>query len=150
MTMDLAAAKKYATLDKVNEEVYLLNIKQKVFSIPFSRALHFYLDELEKTDGPLCLVTTADHPKIFSAGFDFKVFVGHKQDVIGRLQEFARILARFLSLGFPTICAISGECYASGFMFALSHDFRFMRNDHGKICLSEINNGMPIPRAFNN
>lgn len=33
-------------------------------------------------------------------------------------------------------------------MWAMSHDFRIMRNDYGKCCVSEINLGAYIPRGM--
>lgn len=59
------------------------------------------------------------------------------------------IFARFLSLPIPTLCVISGHCYAGGLFLALCHDFRIMRSGSGRLCLSEINVGLPLPPSYN-
>ena len=49
---------------------------------------------------------------------------------------------------FPTIACMNGHAYAGGFMFAMAHDFRFMREEYGACCLSEINIGAVLPRGM--
>jgi len=147
--MDEETAKKIITLEKLDDGVYVATLQDKLFTMETSRAMHYWMDVLDKTEGPQCLITTAKHEKIFSAGFDFNTFEGHEQDVHNRLAECGRMLARFCAVGYPTICAISGHCYAAGFVFAMCHDFRMMRDDFGNMCLSEINIGMSVPRGFN-
>lgn len=127
-----------------------MTLLKKTFSIEMFRAINHHLDFLEfETDGPLCLITTSNHDKIFSAGLNFETFKGQVDDVHNRVMESCRTTARMLELPFPSIAAINGECYAAGYFFACAHDFRIMRNDHGKICLSEINLGMVIPPGMN-
>lgn len=46
----------------------------KTFDQNVMRAIHFRLDELERTEGPCCMITTSDHHRIFSGGMDFKYF----------------------------------------------------------------------------
>ena len=132
--MDLESAKKHGTLELIDEGVYLLTLTTKVYSTDSFRALNYYLDVLDKTEGPQCLISIGSDPKTFSAGFHFSTFDGHNEDITNRLQESGRFLARFLALGYPTICAISGNCYGAGYMFAMAHDFRYMRDDFGVIC----------------
>ncbi|KAF8045686.1 hypothetical protein N665_4546s0001 [Sinapis alba] len=48
----------------------------------------------------------------------------------------------------PTIAALNGHAAASGLMFALSHDYVFMRNDRGVLYMSEVDLGMPLPDYF--
>jgi enoyl-CoA hydratase/carnithine racemase len=148
--MNPAEANKYATLERLpDSDIYVLTLQSKIMDVPMTRAIHHHLDTLELTTGPCCMISTAVHPKIFSAGLNFDTFKGHPIDVHNRLREIARLFGRMLQLPFPTISAINGECYAGGYMFATTHDFRFMRDDYGKICLPEINLGIPLPRAFN-
>lgn len=58
-------------------------------------------------------------------------------------------MSRFLKLSIPTLCVIQGHAYAGGLIFALCHDFRVMKADSGKLCLSEINIGSVLPPAYN-
>ena len=49
----------------------------------------------------------------------------------------------------PSMCIVSGHCYAGGLIFALCHDFRIMTtNTKPKVCLSEINIGMALPPSY--
>lgn len=43
---------------------------------------------------------------------------------------------------------MNGHAYAGGFIFGLCHDFRIIQSN-GVLCLSEINNGLPLPPAYN-
>lgn len=126
--------------------IALLTLHQHTITIPLVRAIHQVLDQLEATSGPLCLITTCSHPRIFCAGLNFKVFDQAYDDVHNLIAELCRLFARFLELPFPTIAAMNGHTLAGGFMFALSHDLRIM-NDDGKykLGMTEIDLGMTIP-----
>ena len=56
------------------------------------------------------------------------------------------LMGRFITLPIPTVCAINGHSFGAGFMFALSHDVRIMREDRGFLCANEMQLGLPIPR----
>jgi enoyl-CoA hydratase/carnithine racemase len=69
---------------------------------------------------------------------------GGDREVFG--EEFMYLMGRFITLPIPTICAINGHTFGAGFMFALSHDVRIMREDRGFLCANEMQLGLPIPR----
>ena len=46
----------------------------------------------------------------------------------------------------PTVCAINGHAFGAGFMLALTHDVRIMREDRGFLCANEMQLGLSIPR----
>lgn len=77
----------------------------------------------------MCLVTTSNHHKIFSAGLNFKIFAQHYEDVHNNLAEIVRLLGRFLKLPFPSIAAINGHALAGGMMLIMSHDLRVCSNN---------------------
>jgi enoyl-CoA hydratase/carnithine racemase len=56
-------------------------------------------------------------------------------------------MARMITLPVPTIAAVNGHAFGAGFMFALCHDYRIMREDRGYLCANEIQLGMIIPAA---
>ena len=56
------------------------------------------------------------------------------------------LMGRIITLPIPTICAINGHAFGAGFMLALSHDVRIMREDRGFLCANEIQLGLKIPR----
>ena len=100
------------------------------------------LDEVDASTGPAALVTTSSG-KIYSNGFLPEKFFepGVEEYLLSAQQLFARILTSEL----PTIAAIPGHFFAGGAMFAMAHDFRFMREDRGFFCLPEIDLGVAIP-----
>ena len=59
--------------------------------------------------------------------------------------EFMQLMARTITFAMPTICAVNGHAFGAGFMFALCHDLRFMREDRGYMCANEMDLGMAIP-----
>ena len=125
--------------------IWLMTFKFKTWTLQNIEAINQALDFLEAQTGELGLITTSDNPKIYSAGVDFSMFAQGRTHSATFLLHFQRLLARFMKLGYPTVAAINGHCFAGGIMVAMAHDFRIQRDDHGEICLSEINLGMPIP-----
>ncbi|XP_068664728.1 enoyl-CoA delta isomerase 3-like [Aristolochia californica] len=98
------------------------------------------------------LVTTAEG-KFYSNGFDLKwaqeggaAFPDRLHHMVSSFER--EIMAEFLSLPMPTIAAVTGHAAAAGFMFALCHDYVFMRNDRGVLYMSELDIGLPYPDSF--
>ena len=60
--------------------------------------------------------------------------------------EFMYLMGRIITLPIPSICAINGHGFGAGFMMALCHDVRIMREDRGFLCANEMQLGMTIPR----
>ena len=54
-------------------------------------------------------------------------------------------MGRVITLPIPTICAVGGHAFGAGFMLALCHDVRLMREDRGFLCANEVAIGMVIP-----
>uniref|UniRef100_A0A0D6QZ69 Delta(3)-Delta(2)-enoyl-CoA isomerase n=1 Tax=Araucaria cunninghamii TaxID=56994 RepID=A0A0D6QZ69_ARACU len=59
--------------------------------------------------------------------------------------KFPELLAAVMNLKLPSIAAICGHACAAGFIFALAHDYRFMRKDRGFLYMSEVDVGIVIP-----
>ena len=55
------------------------------------------------------------------------------------------LFARMITFPIPTVCAINGHAFGAGFMIALCHDVRIMREDRGFLCANEIELGLTIP-----
>jgi len=108
------------------------------------------LDEVEASTGPAALVTRSSNEKFFSNGLDLDWVQdpaahpdGGDREVFGA--EFMALMGRIITLPVPTICAINGHAFGAGFMTALCHDIRIMREDRGFICANEMQLGMKIP-----
>jgi enoyl-CoA hydratase/carnithine racemase len=107
------------------------------------------LDEVEASEGPAALVTTSTSEKFFSNGLDLEWVQskgehrGGDRKVFGA--EFMTLMGRLITLPVPTVCAINGHAFGAGFMAALCHDVRIMREDRGFACANEMQLGMVIP-----
>jgi len=117
----------------------------------FVRAFDARLDEALASDGPAALVTASGDPKFFSNGLDLDWRRGEgdgdggDKSVFG--DEFFALMARLITFPMPTLCAVNGHGFGAGFMMALCHDVRIMREDRGYLCANEIQLGMAIPDA---
>ncbi|WP_422021839.1 enoyl-CoA hydratase/isomerase family protein [Pyruvatibacter mobilis] len=116
----------------------------------FVREFGKALDEVEASTGPAALVTRSTDAKFFSNGLDLDWVQdpdahpeGGDRDVFGG--EFMALMGRIITLPVPTICAINGHAFGAGFMSALCHDIRIMREDRGFICANEMQIGLKIP-----
>jgi enoyl-CoA hydratase/carnithine racemase len=134
-------------LEKKNK-IFILTLDdgENRWNTSFVRLISEAVDEVEASVGAAALVTTASSPKFFSNGLDleWRATAGDR-DRAAFLTEFMALMGRFITLPIPSVCAINGHAFGAGFMMALCHDVRFMRNDRGFICANEIEIGMVIP-----
>ncbi|KAL4203264.1 hypothetical protein AMTRI_Chr01g127030 [Amborella trichopoda] len=106
------------------------------------------LDFVHKAPGPKALVTT-NEGRYFSNGLDLKWIGQNMPSSLKTIQpKFEGLLCKMMKLGLPTIAAINGHAAAGGFMFALVHDYRFMKNDKSVLYMSELDHGMSLPRSL--
>ena len=135
------------------ESIYFLTMdaEENRWNTTFVREISEALDEIEKDDGPGALITSSTNPKFFSNGLDLDWMQapedhpeGGDREVFG--EEFMNLMGRVITLPIPTLCAVNGHSFGAGFMFALSHDVRIMREDRGFMCANEMQLGLPIPR----
>jgi enoyl-CoA hydratase/carnithine racemase len=121
-------------------DVFVLHMRsgENRFNPGFLRAFAGALDEVEASSGPAALVTTGEG-KFYSNGLDLAAFAEGGPEV-GRetLERLHEIFARMLGFPVLTVAAINGHAFAGGFMLAMAHDFRLMREDRGFLCLPEI------------
>ncbi len=139
-------------LEKI-ESIYFLTMdaEENRWNTRFVRGIAEALDEIENDEGPGALITSSANPKFFSNGLDLDWIQspeshpnGGDREVFG--EEFMYLMGRMITLPIPTVCAINGHAFGAGFMFALSHDVRIMREDRGFLCANEMQLGLPIPR----
>jgi len=115
----------------------------------FVRAFAAALDEIEANAAINALVTRSSDPKFFSNGLDLEWrasegdHVGGDRAAFG--SEFMSLMGRVITFPMPTLCAIGGHAFGAGFMLALCHDLRLMREDRGYLCANEVEIGMVIP-----
>jgi len=135
------------------ESIYFLTMdaEENRWNTTFVREIAKALDVIEKDEGPGALITASTNQKFFSNGLDLEWMQapenypeGGDREVFG--EEFMYLMGRFITLPIPTVCAINGHSFGAGFMFALSHDVRIMREDRGFLCANEMQLGLQIPR----
>jgi len=106
------------------------------------------LDEVEGSTGAAALVTTGASEKFYSNGLDLdwrRAPDQHPEAGDPKAFFFMEFMSRMITLPVPTIAAVNGHGFGAGFMFALCHDYRIMRQDRGYLCANEIQLGMVIP-----
>ena len=135
------------------ESIYHLcmNAGENRWNTTFVRQFAEALDEIEKDEGPGALVTSSKDPKFFSNGLDLDWMQNPEdypesgdREVFG--EEFMYLMGRIITLPIPSICVVNGHAFGAGFMLALSHDIRLMREDRGFLCANEMQLGFKIPR----
>ncbi|GAA5067774.1 enoyl-CoA hydratase-related protein [Nocardia callitridis] len=109
---------------------------------------HSLLDEVERSEGPAALVTTAEG-KFYSNGLDIDWVFANPAQLHGYLDRVHTMFTRLLTFPLPTVAAINGHAFGAGAMLATSHDFRVMRADRGFYCLPEVHLGMPFTVGMN-
>lgn len=120
-------------------DVFLLDIGdgENRFHPDWIAGFNQALDQIEATQGPKALVTTAAG-KYWCTGLDLDWIGEHSAELPSYLAAAHHLLARVLALPVPSVAAIQGHCFAAGAMIALAHDVRIMRADRGFFCLPEI------------
>jgi enoyl-CoA hydratase/carnithine racemase len=134
-------------LEKKND-IFILTLtgEENRWNTEFVRVIAQAVDEIEVSQGAAALVTTASSRKFFSNGLDLDwLETAEEQDRAAFLPEFMALMGRLITLPVPSVCAINGHAFGAGFMMALCHDVRLMREDRGFACANEIEIGMVIP-----
>ncbi|CAM2010264.1 enoyl-CoA hydratase/isomerase family protein [Acanthopleuribacter pedis] len=95
------------------------------------------------------IITRSAVTEMFSNGLNPMYVL--KRDEAGRADVFraiGRLLNRLFKLGKPHIAALNGPAMAGGAVLALTADFRYMEQEHGRLCFSEPKVGLPIPEPI--
>jgi enoyl-CoA hydratase/carnithine racemase len=119
------------------------------FNPDFVAALNGALDEIEADDDARAVVVTAAQEKYFSNGIDIEwVAQSGPETMKVFFPNFLRMLARFLMFEKPMVAALNGHAFAGGFFFAMTADYRIMRDDRGWCCANEIDLGLPLSKGL--
>jgi len=101
------------------------------------------LDEVERSEQAV-LVTTGEE-KFYTLGVDLEWMTGEGIDEIPEyIKELDKLYARLITFPMATAAAINGHTFGAGSLFALSHDYRVMRNDQGYFCFPEVDIRIPF------
>ncbi len=106
---------------------------------------HKHLDRVESNLENSALLITSNHPKTFCNGIDLPWLLTQEPDGFKAFVEnLENLLLRVAVLNIPVIGAINGNCYAGGAILASAFDWRYMREDRGRFCFSEVNIKIPF------
>ena len=112
-----------STLEEKAPGVFLLTMNTATFTNQLISEINAHLDRIEATTGPAALITTSSIPKVYSKGIDFSIFDLELRPVRDFFKAFSKMLGRLTTVGFPTIAAINGHCFAGGTLFCMSTIF---------------------------
>ena len=134
-----------------HDDVFILEMDdgENRWNTTFVREFDAALDEVIASEGAAAIVTTSSNEKFFSNGLDLEWINakgqhrGGDRKVFG--DEFMKMAAKLITLPVPTVAAVNGHAFGAGFMIAMCHDLRFMREDRGYMCANEAELGMQIP-----
>lgn len=105
------------------------------------------LDAVDEAPHPKALVV-AGTGKFFCNGLDIDWMNENPEGTASMIESFCQELARLLSLGCPTVCAITGHGFGAGLFIALACDWRVMRSDKAWVNWPEVNLGMRLSKGF--
>ena len=130
--------------------IMTMNAGENRWNTTFVHEMTRVLDEIEASSGPAALVTASASEKFFSNGLDLDWVAdpeAHPQagdrNIFG--DHFMALMGRIITFPIPTIAAMNGHAFGAGFMCALCHDVRVMREDRGFACANEMQLGLTIP-----
>jgi len=107
------------------------------------RALAAEMDGLPAETRALVLT---GREQMFSAGLDLPTLVEGGPDSICELIDALNdLLEKFIDLSIPSVAAINGHAIAGGFILAAACDVRLMAMNRGKVGLTELLLGVPLP-----
>jgi len=110
------------------------------------RELNAALDDLSDAPAVKGLILSSENDKFFCIGFDLPTLVPLKQDQFREFfASFNRACYRLLTLGVPTLCAMTGHATAGGCILATMCDYRYIAEGRKMMGLNEIKLGVPVP-----
>jgi enoyl-CoA hydratase len=116
--------------------------KANVMSEAMLRALHAAFDRAE---ADRAVVMLSGRERMFSGGYDLKMFT-QPQEVIGRILRLgAELVARIAGFPTPVLMVCAGHAVAQGAFTLLAGDVRFGTAGPFKLGLNEVAIGMIIP-----
>jgi enoyl-CoA hydratase len=118
--------------------------KVNVMSLEMLEALDAAFDRAA-ADGAVTVLSSA-REKIFSAGFDLKVFAaGDAAKSQAMVKAGAELVLKILSFPLPVVGACRGHAYPMGAFLLLASDARIAAEGDYRIGLNEVTIGIPVP-----
>ena len=122
--------------------VHMDDGKANVMTRDMLEALLGAFDRAE-ADGAVVLLTGRD--RIFSGGYDLKMFSESPAVIVSTLRLGATVVARMADFPFPVLAVCTGHAVAQGAFTLLAADVRLGADGPFKLGLSEVVIGLTIP-----
>ena len=116
--------------------------KVNALSVAMQADINAALDKAEADGG---IVVIVGNQKMFSAGFDLKVFQTGGDELKQMLIGGFMLSQRLMTFPTPVIAACTGHAMAMGFFLLLSCDYRVGVNTEVKLCANEVAIGLTLP-----
>ncbi|HBC56196.1 MAG TPA: enoyl-CoA hydratase/isomerase family protein [Gammaproteobacteria bacterium] len=129
----------------VNLLTMLNGENENTLTTPVLEEFLTHIETLESIPGQQALVLSSNHPKYWCLGMNLNWFVTQTAEELTHfITLLEEMLMRVAWLNMPTVACLTGHCYGAGAILACAFDFRVMRADRGRFCVSAINQKMPI------
>jgi len=133
----------------VRDEVTILRMadgKANTMSLEFCQAMTARFVELKSSPARAVVLTGAGH--IFSAGVDLlRLLDGGVPYVTKFVPALSAMLAAVFFCPKPVVAAVNGHAIAGGCVLACAADRRLMAREGGRIGVTELLVGVPLPTA---
>lgn len=118
--------------------------KVNAMSLSTLEALHAAIDRAAADDAVVLLTSGRD--RIFSAGFDLKVFAaGDPEASLAMVRSGAELALKLLGHPAPVVTVCAGEAYPMGAFLLLASDVRIGVAGPHRIGLNEVTIGIAVP-----
>lgn len=116
-------------------------------SLPMLRGFISAMENAAKqADG---ILVTSAHPKFFSNGLDGKFLLDSSEEVRREtVTEMIRAFGKLVKIEKPWIVELAGHTMAGGCVISIAADYRFMLSGAGRIGLTELMVGLPLPVVY--
>jgi enoyl-CoA hydratase len=107
--------------------------------------LHALLEAFDRAEAQEAVVLLSGRPRMFSAGYDLKMFSEGPEKIVRALRLGANVVLRMASFPFPVLIACTGHAVAQGAFTLLGADLRLGAAGPYKYSLNEVAIGLTIP-----
>lgn len=125
------------------DDIAMLNLGggENRFSPEWLDSVNANLDQVEATARALLTVGSG---KFYSNGLDLDWLIANRDRGEWYVEQVQGLLSRIVTFPMPTVAAVNGHAFGAGAMFAIAHDYRFMREDRGYFCFPEVDINIPF------
>lgn len=101
---------------------------------------------LDRAEADRAVVVLTGRERMFSGGFDLRLFKGEPAALARMLETGARLAARLLAFPRPVIASCTGHAVAMGALLLLCADLRIGADTDTRIQVNEVQAGLTLPR----